>query len=137
MSCMWLVVVHIIYLNLPSTLTITWHGADPIVLDTAEGSRGNRPPRGPGGRAAGTASNGPPPPWGPGGRCGDRLELRHIRILYKAPKDYTKPWEVPVPSSTLGTWQWSPTLKMLSSINKIRINTEIQKSRRKQNIVVL
>ena len=33
---------------------------------------------------------GPPPlpPWGPGG---DRLGWGHIRILHKAPKDYTKP----------------------------------------------
>ena len=32
----------------------------------------------------------PPPPWGPGGR-GRRLGSEHIKMLYKAPKDYTKP----------------------------------------------
>ena len=37
---------------------------------------------------------GPPPPCGPGGKGGrgaDRLGWGHIRILYKAPKDYPKP----------------------------------------------
>jgi len=34
----------------------------------------------------------PPPPWGPGGgEVGDRLGWGHIRILYKAPEDFTKP----------------------------------------------
>ena len=31
----------------------------------------------------------------------------HIWILYEDPKDYTKPWMVPVPLSTFGTWKWS------------------------------
>ena len=34
-----------------------------------------------------------PPPWSPGGGRGggDRLRWGHIRILYEAPTDYTKP----------------------------------------------
>ena len=33
----------------------------------------------------------PPPPWGPGG---DRLGWGHIKRLYKAPTDYTKPQNI-------------------------------------------
>ena len=58
------------------------------------------PAEGPGAacRGATAVAMGPEPPWataaavGPGreGR-GDRLRWGHIRILYKAPTDYTKP----------------------------------------------
>ena len=50
----------------------------------------NRPPRGLGGGAARTAL-GPRHRRRRGARGGDRLGWGHIRILYKAPKDYTKP----------------------------------------------
>ena len=60
-----------------------------IYIFASRGAR-CRPPRGLGeGRPH---RLGPPPPWGPGGGGGDdRPGSGHIRILYKAPEDYTKP----------------------------------------------
>ena len=45
------------------------------------------------------------------------------------------PRQVPVPSSTLGTWKWSPTPRMLSLMNNIKKTekSQIRKIPKNQN----
>ena len=73
----------------------------------AQGPKASGPGNGPGpardpgrarGRGAPAEGPPPPPPWGPGWGWapaeepgGDRLAWAHLKRLYKAPTDYTKP----------------------------------------------